>query len=70
MNTYRYINQVQRDAMAYSRAKPFLDEMKAYRGLLTDRQMRELKDRALDGDITGASKELARALRNVRYGGI
>lgn len=53
---------LQRDAMAWAQAKPFLDELRHYYGALTTQQLRTLRGQALSGDIAGARKGLERLL--------
>lgn len=53
---------LQRDAMAWAQAKPFLDELHRYYDVLTTQQLRTLRGQALSGDIAGARKDLERLL--------
>lgn len=53
---------LQRDAMAWAQAKPFLDELHHYYDVLTTQQLRTLRGQALSGDIAGARKGLERLL--------
>lgn len=57
---------LQKDAMAYTIARQFFEELKQYRDTLTLQQLRTLKDQALAGDIIGARRGLAR-LTEARY---
>ena len=60
------MTNLQKDAMAYSQAKAFLDEVRSHRDILTTQEMRTLKGQALSGDINGAAKGLARLLARYR----
>ena len=60
------MTNLQKDAMAYSQAKAFLDEVRSHRDILTTQQMRTLKGQALSGDINGATKGLAKLVSEVR----
>lgn len=60
------MTNLQKDAMAYSQAKAFLDEMRNHRDILTTQEMRTLKGQALSGDINGAEKGLAKLLERYR----
>ena len=51
---------LQKDAMAYTLARLFLEELKQHRDTLTLQQLRTLKGQALAGDIIGARRGLAR----------
>lgn len=49
---------IRSDATRYLQAKNFMDTMKRHRSDLTVNQMKMLKSRALNGDVTGAFAEL------------
>lgn len=53
---------LQRDAMAWAQAKPFLDELRRYHNVLTIQQLRTIRGQALSGDVRGARKGLVRLL--------
>ena len=56
------MNNIQRDALAWAQAKPFLDEMRQYSNVLKVHDMRVIRARALVGDIPGARKMLVSVL--------
>ena len=61
----KYQAEVQADAARYTRAKPILDDLKAYHraGLLTYQQFHTLRGQALSGDRDGAIRGMNKLLK-------
>ena len=53
-------------ANAYTKAEPFMRQLRRFGRRLTPQQYRTLKGQALAGDIEGAVKGLGRILENER----
>lgn len=60
------MTNLQKDAMAYSAAHQFLNDLRMYRDKLTPQELRTLKGQALSGDVHGATKGLAKLLQRFR----
>lgn len=60
------MTNLQKDAMAYSAAYQFLNELRLYRDRLSPQEFRTLKGQALSGDVQGATKGLAELLQRLR----
>lgn len=60
------MTNIERDAMAWLQAQQFVKSLRQYRGMLTAKQLREVRGQALAGDIPGARKGLETMLREVK----
>lgn len=59
------MTNMQKDAMAYSTAILFIKDLRRNRNIIPDKKYMELRAQALSGDINGAVKGLAAALKEI-----
>lgn len=60
------MNQLQHDAMAYQRARKMLEAIKRNRLYLTPEEFKALRERAVNGDVNGAERQLTAILKGLR----
>ena len=60
------MNQLQHDAMAYQRARKMLEAIKRNRLYLTQEEFKTLRERAVNGDVNGAERQLTAILKGRR----